>query len=75
MGAADLPRDAVGAIRIQPRHSFVEVATEHAEQALQKLNGIRFKGRKLIVVPASSAAAGDEDDGTPARPRSRPPQY
>lgn len=74
VGAADLPREAVGTIRLQPRHTFVEVAEEHAETALRKLNGIRFKGRKLIVVPAGGGA-GDEDDGRPAKARSRPPRF
>ncbi len=30
-GAASLPREAIGAIRVQPRHTFVEVREEHAE--------------------------------------------
>lgn len=59
MGAVGLPREAVGTIRVQPRHTFVEVLEEHSEQVLRKLSSLRFKGRKLIAVPASGGR-GDE---------------
>jgi hypothetical protein len=37
----------VGVIRLQAKQAFVDVAEEHADQIVAKLNGITFKGRKL----------------------------
>jgi ATP-dependent RNA helicase DeaD len=71
-GAASLPREAIGAIRVQPRHTFVEVREEMAEHVLRRLAAIRFKGRKLIAVPASGAQGdADEEGGPRSRPRPR----
>jgi ATP-dependent RNA helicase DeaD len=48
-GVTRLGREVVGAIHILPRQSLVDVAREHEAEVCQKLNGIRFKGRKLYV--------------------------
>ena len=47
VGTTKLPKETVGVIRLQPKQAFVDVAEEHAELVLSKLNGIQFKGRKL----------------------------
>ena len=47
VGITKLPKDIVGVIRLQTKQSFVDVAEEHAEFVVSKLNGIEFKGRKL----------------------------
>lgn len=47
IGVAKIPRDAVGAIRMKSKHSFVDVQEEHAAHVVKKLNGIEFKERKL----------------------------
>jgi ATP-dependent RNA helicase DeaD len=47
VGTTKLPKEVVGVIRLQPKQSFVDVAEEHADAIVTKLNGIQFKGRKL----------------------------
>ena len=54
-GVTGLPKEVVGLIHILPRQSLVDVAQEHEETVREKLTGIRFKGRKLLV----ELAAGD----------------
>ena len=49
---AKLPKDAIGAIHLFPRQSFVDISDEHANRVMKKLNGIKFKGRKLAVTVA-----------------------
>ena len=47
VGITKLPKDVVGVIRLQTKQTFVDVAEEHADLVVSKLNGIEFKGRKL----------------------------
>jgi ATP-dependent RNA helicase DeaD len=47
VGLTKLPKESIGVIRLQPKQAFVDVAEEHAELIVTKLNGIQFKGRKL----------------------------
>jgi ATP-dependent RNA helicase DeaD len=47
VGITKLPKEVVGVIRLQTKQTFVDVAEEHAELVVSKLNGIEFKGRKL----------------------------
>jgi ATP-dependent RNA helicase DeaD len=56
-GAAKVPREAIGAIRIFPRQTFVDVREDFAGAALEKLKGIRFKGHKLLILPASEVVS------------------
>jgi ATP-dependent RNA helicase DeaD len=53
LGVGKIPKPAVGAIKLLPKQAFVDIADEHASTVLKKLNGIRFKGRKLAVRAAS----------------------
>jgi len=48
-----MPKAAVGAIHLFPRESFVDVADDHANRVMKKLNGIRFKGYELAIGRAS----------------------
>ncbi len=57
VGVTKLPKEIVGVIRLQPKQAFVDVAEEHAELVLSKLNGIQFKGRKLWCKRATVAKA------------------
>ncbi len=49
MGETGLPAKAVGHIDVRERHLFVDVATEHANSIIAKLNRAQLKGRKLKV--------------------------
>jgi ATP-dependent RNA helicase DeaD len=40
---------AIGAIQITDRHSFVEIAEEHADQVMEALRGSTLRGRKVRV--------------------------
>jgi ATP-dependent RNA helicase DeaD len=46
-GVTRLPAKAIGAIDIHQRHALVDVASEHAELVLRKMNGIRIRGHAL----------------------------
>jgi ATP-dependent RNA helicase DeaD len=48
-GGADLDRSVIGAIFIQPKHTLVDIADSAVSTVLDKLNGIRFKGKRLSV--------------------------
>jgi ATP-dependent RNA helicase DeaD len=46
---AVIPEDAIGAIRVLERFSFVELDAAHAEQALERLEGTKLKGKQIRV--------------------------
>jgi ATP-dependent RNA helicase DeaD len=46
LGETGLPRKVVGAVDIRERHLFVDVASEHANSIISKLNRAQIKGRK-----------------------------
>jgi len=48
-GLAKIPKGSIGAIRLLARTTYVDVASEHAPHVLEKLNGIKFKGRNLFI--------------------------
>jgi ATP-dependent RNA helicase DeaD len=53
-GVTRLQATAIGAIDIHQRHSLVDVAGEHADLVLRKMNGIRIRGHALKVSPATA---------------------
>ncbi len=48
-GLAGLSRESIGAIRVLPQQTFVDVSDDCVDQVLKKLKGIKFKGRKLVI--------------------------
>ncbi len=46
---AVIPEDAIGPIRVLERFSFVELDASHAEQALERLEGTKLKGKQIRV--------------------------
>jgi hypothetical protein len=46
---AVIPDDAIGSIRVLDRFSFVELEAEHAELALERLEGTKLKGKQIRV--------------------------
>lgn len=69
-GVTRLPREVIGAIKLLPRQTLVDVSEEHASFVLQKLKGIQFKGQKLHASLATEAMERTPR-GKPA-PRSGP---
>ena len=51
-GETGLPGKVVGKVDIRERHLFVDVATEHANAILAKLNRASVKGNKVKVKAA-----------------------
>jgi ATP-dependent RNA helicase DeaD len=49
LGETGLPRQVVGAVDIRERHLFVDVASEHANSIIAKLNRAQIKGRGAKV--------------------------
>lgn len=49
LGETGLPSDVIGAVDIRDRHLFFDVATEHVNSILSKLNRARLKDRKIKV--------------------------
>jgi ATP-dependent RNA helicase DeaD len=48
-GETGLDRTVIGAIHIQPKHTLVDIANDAVPVVIKKLNGLRFKGKKLSV--------------------------
>ena len=49
LGETGLPRKVVGAVDIRERHLFVDVASEHANSIIAKLNRAQIKGHRAKV--------------------------
>jgi len=49
LGQTGLPRKVVGVVDIRERHLFVDVASEHANSIISKLNRSQIKGRRAKV--------------------------
>jgi len=52
-GVTAIPKGEIGAIHLQATKTLVDVAEPQVALLLKKLNGIQFKGRKLLVRVAS----------------------
>jgi ATP-dependent RNA helicase DeaD len=48
-GVTAIPKGEIGAIHLQDTKTFVDVAEPRVALVLKKLNGIKFKGHKLLV--------------------------
>src|SRR4029077_6563913 len=55
MGVAKIPKESIGAINMLPGQTMVDVSDDHANVVMKKLNGIKFKGRKLAIRVAGEA--------------------
>ena len=49
-----LPEDAIHSIRVLDRFSFVEVAADQAERAVEYLDGTKLKGKQIRMEIAKS---------------------
>jgi ATP-dependent RNA helicase DeaD len=49
LGETGLPRQTVGLVDVRERHLFVDVASEHSNSIIAKLNRAQIKGRKTKV--------------------------
>ncbi len=49
-----MPAEAIKDVRVLHRFSFVEIDPEHAEQAVERLDGTKVKGREIRLEVARS---------------------
>lgn len=49
VNTAKVSRDSIGDIKILDNYSFITISRSAAEQAIENLDGIDFRGRKLTV--------------------------
>jgi ATP-dependent RNA helicase DeaD len=55
---AVLPEDAIRDVRVLHRFSFVEIDAEHADRAVEFLDGTKLKGREIRLEVAKSKGRG-----------------
>ena len=58
-----IPKEDIGAIRILDNYSFVQVRDTVAEQIIEALNGMNFRGRTLAVNYAKSYKDEENENG------------
>ena len=59
---AGIDRERIGDIKVLANYSFVQLYTEDAQTAIDKLNGYDYRGRKLAV--SYSRQKSDSDEGS-----------
>ncbi len=57
---AGIDRERIGDIKVLANYSFVQLYTEDAQTAIDKLNGYDYRGRKLAVSYSRQKSEGDE---------------
>ena len=57
---AGLDRERIGDIKVLANYSFVQLYKDDAQQAIDKLNGYDYRGRKLAVSYSRQKSEGDE---------------
>lgn len=60
---AGIDRERIGDIKVLANYSFVQLYTEDAQIAIDKLNGYDYRGRKLAVSYSHQKEEGAEDAG------------
>ena len=55
----DIPREHIGTIRILENYSFVQIIAADADQVIEKLNNLSYRGRTLSI--SYSRKEGSED--------------
>ncbi|MDG2124023.1 MAG: DEAD/DEAH box helicase [Verrucomicrobiales bacterium] len=62
--ATPLPQGKLGRIRVLPKHSLIELPSEHADAVLNALQGIKIRGKDVRFDHDRSAEFGDAGGGT-----------
>ena len=63
---AGIDRERIGDIKVLANYSFVQLYTEDAQTAIDKLNGYDYRGRKLAVSYSRQKSDADEAEGSEA---------
>ena len=59
---AGIDRERIGDIKVLAKYSFVQLSTEDAQTAIDKLTGYEYRGRKLAVSYSRQKSDSDEAD-------------
>ncbi len=73
-GETGLPGKVVGKVDIRERHAFVDVASEHANAILAKLNRAEIKGHKVKIKRRDCLRFARNSLAFPARERIHVPR-
>jgi RNA recognition motif-containing protein len=63
---AGIDRERIGDIKVLANYSFVQLYTEDAQTAIDKLNGYDYRGRKLAVSYSRQKSEADSDTAAEA---------
>ena len=63
---AGIDRERIGDIKVLANYSFVQLYTEDAQTAIDKLNGYDYRGRKLAVSYSRQKSDAEGTEGTEA---------
>ena len=61
-----IDRERIGDIKVLANYSFVQLYTEDCQQAIDKLNGYDYRGRKLAVSFSRQKSDADSEESTAA---------
>ena len=61
---AGIDRERIGDIKVLANYSFVQLYTEDAQTAIDKLNGYDYRGRKLAVSYSRQKSDSDDSEST-----------
>jgi ATP-dependent RNA helicase DeaD len=71
-GESGLPREVVGAIHLLPTVTLVQVASEHVDEIMNAIDGVKLRNRKLGVSIGTPPAP--QPNSKPGRGRDYPPR-
>lgn len=72
MDRLGIQRSQIGEVKVLDSYSFVDIGLDHAQEAISKLSGINFRGRRLSVNLARKRGENGEAAGRPPRPHADP---
>ena len=72
---AGIDRERIGDIKVLANYSFVQLYTEDAQTAIDKLNGYDYRGRKLAVSYSRQKSDADNAEGADAAAASEESSY
>ncbi len=68
MDRLGIQRSQIGEVKVLESYSFVDISLDHAQEAISKLSGINFRGRRLSVnLARKKGEGGDSAHGRPLR--------
>ncbi len=62
IGVGGLSRDRIGDIKVLANYSFIQLYTDDTQQAIEKLNGYEYRGRKLTVSYSKQKEDSETDE-------------